>query len=369
MKHDLASVTKAFETIGKFVRGGPYGNGHIHDTFAVTCEHKGIRRRYLLQKINTQIFVDPDRLMQNIDRVTRHIRGQLERDHSADLDRRVLSLIRTKDGELLHRDSKGHVWRMYVFIENALTYDTVKNLAHAFEAARAFGEFERSLLNLPRPPLHETIPDFLNGQRRFEAFQKVLTADTCGRAKRSRAEIDFANQHAGLFETFQKLIERREIPLRIMHNDTKINNVMFDPKTGRALCVIDLDTVMAGVSMYDFGDLVRTIGSNAAEDEKDLSKISLEIPRFEALVKGYLTATSSFLTPVERQHLVLGSEIITFMVGVRFLTDHLNGDRYFKIHRKNHNLDRCRAQFKLLRSILENEENLVSLVNRISRTV
>ncbi|MFH1262562.1 MAG: aminoglycoside phosphotransferase family protein [Pseudomonadota bacterium] len=362
MTADLSRVISQFDTRDPYRSGAPYGSGHIHDTFAVDCG----TRRYLLQRINRHIFGDLDHLMENIDRVTRHIRGKLEAEKCPDTDRRVLTPVRTREGSLLYRDGENEGWRVYLFIDGAVTYDLVRDLGHARAAAKAFGEFQRALGDLPAPPLHEIIPRFHDGPTRYAALERIVSSDPHSRAKDAKKEIEFVRRNAAIFGVVPKLAEAGALPVRITHNDTKINNVMIDEKSGEGICVIDLDTVMAGFSLYDFGDLVRSSGSGAAEDERDLSKIRLELPKFEALLTGYLAGAGSFLNETERKHLVHGAKLITLMIGTRFLTDFLDGDRYFRIHRPGHNLERCRTQYQLVQSLLEQADELDRLVERIS---
>ena len=251
---------------------------------------------------------------------------------------------------------------MYNFIENAVTYDTPESPELAREAARMFGWFQSVLTDLPGPPLHETIRAFMT-----RPASAVLSARPCknksNRAKGARAaEIDYVVENAAICNVLPDLVARGELPIRIAHNDTKINNVMLDKDTGKGVCVIDLDTVMPGLSMHDFGDLVRTAACPAAEDERDLSKVKIDIPLFDALARGFAEETGRFLTPAEKSHLLFGGTLITFEQMIRFLTDYLAGDVYYKIHREGHNLDRARTQMKLVQSIIEQEERLDELV-------
>jgi hypothetical protein len=342
--------------------------------------------RYILQRINQIVFKNPVQVMANAVRITEHIRAKMagKRGHSTfssmagnlagkpaneeevecPLFLRQLAVVATKDGGAYYQDAAGNVWRMYNFIENAVTYDSLQSAALAREAARMFGWFQRMLTDLPGPPLYETIPGFHNTPRRFEVFQEVLKADVANRAKQAKDEIDFVFENAAICHVLYDLVKRGEIPVRIAHNDAKINNVMFDTRTSKGVCVIDLDTAMPGLSVYDFGDLVRTATCPAAEDERDLSKVAVDITLFEALAQGFVEGTSLFLTPAERQHLVFGGKLITFEQMIRFLTDYLAGDVYYKVHREGHNLDRTRTQMKLVQSIVEQEEDMNHLVER-----
>jgi Ser/Thr protein kinase RdoA (MazF antagonist) len=302
--------------------------------------------------------------MENIIRVTAHIRT---RTQETDLDRasRQLTVIESNDGNGLHRDAEGNFWRAYNFIEGAVTYDTVESPEPAYEAARMFGWFQNMLIDLPGPALHETICDFHNTPRRFETFRQVLEEDACNRAKDAKGEIDFLFGNAAICNILLNLAGEGKIPVRVAHNDAKINNVMLDKTTNKGVCVIDLDTVMPGLSIYDFGDLVRTAGTSADEDERDLSKVAVDFSMFEALVRGYSEHAKDFLAPVEKKHLVFAAKLITFEQFIRFLADYLAGDVYYKVQRAGHNLDRSRTQMKLVRSITEHEEAMNEVVQRV----
>jgi Ser/Thr protein kinase RdoA (MazF antagonist) len=342
---DVGVVARQFAIRGDYVSAEPYGSGHINDTFCVVFDQAGTRVRYLFQRINHHIFKQPVALMENIQRVTTHLGHAIA--HEPDASRRVLSLIPSRDGQPFHRDDSGFYWRVYLFIEKARTYDAVQSPAQAFAAARAFGRFQQLLADLPAPRLHDTIPDFHHTPKRFAALQQAMAQDAVNRAASAKAEIDFALRHQPL----TRVLLDAHLPERVTHNDTKLNNVMLDETTGEGVCVIDLDTVMPGLALYDFGDMVRTTTSPAKEDERDLSKVIMQFPMFEALVKGYLSTASAFLTRDEKQFLALSGQVITFEIGLRFLTDYLAGDTYFKVQREDHNLDRCRTQFKLVESL------------------
>jgi len=364
MKDDVRSASKHFRVSGELVDILPVARGHINDTYVLNCRKNGNVVRYVLQRINHAVFEDPPSMMANIIRVTEHIGGKMQ-GVDLELASRQLTVVDTGDGTGYYRDHEGNFWRAYNFIENAVTYDTLESVELAYEAARMFGWFQRMLIDLPGPALNETIPDFHNTPRRFEVFQEVLKADTLSRAKNSKPEIDFLFENAGLCDVLLDLAERGEIPVRIAHNDTKINNVMLDETTGRGVCVIDLDTVMPGLSVYDFGDMIRTAASCAQEDERDLSKVAVNISMFEALVRGFAEETSGFLTAAEKKHLVFAGKLITFEQFIRFLTDYLAGDVYYKVHRDRHNLDRSRTQMKLVESIVEQQDAMNELVEQV----
>ena len=365
VNYDLKKIFDNFQVEGTFIDAQTYGSGHINDTFTVTCAGSRQNHRYILQRINHNIFKKPDELMDNVVRVTRHIRSKLQARGLDDIDRRVLTVIPTVDEKAYYVNGDGNYWRLYIFIEGAKTYDVMENLDQACQAAKSFGEFQKMLVDLPGAKLYDTIPDFHNGQKRYAAFEQALKADVCGRAKDAAAEIEFLKEHSWIFDVFPDLVSSGQIPVRITHNDTKINNVMINNETNEGICVIDLDTVMPGLALYDFGDIMRTTLSPTEEDETDLSKVGMRMERFEAILRGYLTAAADFLNKAEVEHLVFSGKMITLMIGTRFLTDHLAGDTYFKIHRQNHNLDRCRTQFKLVQSITENEEEMKKLVEEV----
>ena len=359
MKYNLQTISSQFQIPGDFVSAQPYGSGHINDTFAVTYQQTTGSVRYLFQRINHHVFKNPVALMENIQRVTAHLRAKLA--GQSDLDRRTLTLIPTRTGPPYHRDEAGNYWRAYIFIEQARTYDAVESPQQAFAAAKAFGRFQKLLTDLPAPRLHDTIPDFHHTPKRFAALESAIAADSCNRAALAKDEIAFALEH----QPITTVLINAGLPERITHNDTKFNNVMLDDSTGEGLCVIDLDTVMPGLALYDFGDQVRTTTSPAKEDERDLSKVGLQFAMFEALVRGYLSEAGEFLTPSERRYLVFAGKLITFEIGIRFLADFLAGDVYFKIHRDGHNLDRCRTQFRLVESIEQQENQMHKLLEKL----
>ena len=337
----------------------PYGSGHINDTYCVTFNQGGTSVRYILQRINHNIFKNPAALMENVQRVTAHLGGKLA--NQPESSRRALTLILTRNGAAYHRDAEGNFWRAYIFIEKARTFDAVETPAQAFQAANAFGQFQMLLSDLPAPRLHDTIPGFHHTPQRFAALQKVIAADAANRAKLAQPEIEFAWNRQAVCG----VLLNANLPERVTHNDTKFNNVMLDDATGEGICVIDLDTVMPGLTPYDFGDMVRTTTSPAKEDERDLSKVTMQFEMFEALVRGYLSTAAEFLTPAEKKLLPFAGKLITFEIGIRFLTDFLAGDNYFKVHRENHNLDRCRTQFKLVESIERQEQEMNKLLEKI----
>ena len=359
MKYDVRAVSLQFEIPGEFLTAEPYGSGHINDTFCVTFDQNGRRTCHILQRINHAIFKNPTALMENIQRVTTHLGAKLA--GQPDSHRRVLTLIPARDGKSFYCDDQGNYWRAYLFIAHARTHDAVESPKQAFEAAKAFGNFQKLLADLPAPRLQDVIPDFHHTPKRLAALEKAIDADVANRARLAKPEIEFALGHKPICST---LLDAK-LPERVTHNDTKFNNVLLDDATGEGICVVDLDTVMPGLALYDFGDMVRTTTSPTVEDERDLSKVAIQFSMFEALLRGYLASAAEFLTKPEKQFLVFSGKLITFEIGIRFLTDFLSGDTYFKVHREGHNLDRCRTQFKLVESITQQEARMSKLVEII----
>lgn len=319
------------------------------------------------QRINHEVFKQPERVMENFQRVTAHICRMLHEQDVPDRSRKSLTLVPTKEGMAFLEDNHGNYWRSFVFIERTASHEVIKKPRQAREAARAFGNFQKQVSSLDGARLHETIPDFHHTPNRFKAFEEAVRRNPLNRAAEARGEIEFALSRRGVCDKLLELHRKGEIPERITHNDTKLNNVLLDIDTEEGMCVIDLDTVMPGLALYDFGDLVRSATSPAAEDEKDLSKVTMRMPMFRELATGYLEATGDWLTPSEIAHMPFSGILITFEIGLRFLTDHLLGDKYFKVNRPDHNLDRCRTQFALVRSIEEQEEEAAAMVAEIAR--
>jgi aminoglycoside phosphotransferase (APT) family kinase protein len=366
-EHDLRAIARQFGIFGDFVEAAPYGTGHINDTYAGVFNQSGRTMRYIFQRINHHVFRNPSAVMENINRVTAHLRQKLEESQADQISRRVLTLVPTHDGRQWDMDAEGNHWRCYLFIEGATTYDQIETTAQAFEAARAFGTFQQMLADLPAPRLRDTIPDFHHTRRRFDALRQSARDDACRRAAAVNSEIAFCLERENLVDVLLDLQARGQVPERVTHNDTKLDNVMIDDQTGEGICVIDLDTVMPGLVLYDFGDLCRTATRPTAEDEVDLSRVEMRLDMFEALVRGYLAAAGDFLNAIEKDHLAFSAKLITFEIGLRFLTDHLQGDRYFKIQRPGQNLDRARVQFKMVQSIERQEAAMDEVVERVEK--
>jgi len=363
-EQQLQDTSRQFQIYGEILHAETYKIGHINETYSATYDQGGTRVRYVHQKINRHVFRNPPAVMENLERVCQHLRRKLEARGASQITRRCLTIVPARDGRSYYVDRNGDYWRTFLFIEGVQTFEAVQSPAQAYEAGRAFGEFQHLLVDLPKPRLHETMPDFHNTRKRFAAFLEAVQKDPVNRAHQARAEIEFALQREPITGVILDAMARGRIPERITHNDTKFNNVLMDVATGEAMCVVDLDTVMPGCVLYDFGDMVRTTTSPTLEDERDLTKVRMQLPVFEKLLAGYLSAAGSFLTPAERRLLPFAGKLITFETGLRFLTDYLTGDMYFRIHRPGHNLDRCRTQFKLVESIEQQEEAMQKIVER-----
>ena len=343
----------------------PYGSGHINQTFLVTFEADGKQDKYIFQKVNTNVFRDPVHLMENISRVLDHSRTKLADRPNG--NRCCMHLVPTRDDKTFYLTDTGDCWRVFDFVPGTRSYDILETDEQAYQAAKAFGSFQMLLADLPGERLHETIPNFHNTPSRYADFETALAANKSGRADRCRAEIEFAKKVSWMAPVLTDLLAKGELPERITHNDTKLNNVLLDDTTGEGLCVIDLDTVMPGLSLYDFGDMVRTSVSPAAEDETDLSKVQVRTSVFRALVKGYLEGAQGCLTQKEMELLPFSGILITYEIGLRFLTDYLDGDLYFRTARPDHNLDRCRNQFALVQRLMEKEDELNAITREFMK--
>lgn len=362
---DFEAILSNFRIKGSASEIQPYGSGHINGTFLIRNSEESAPD-YLLQRINNYVFKDVPGLMHNAAVVTEHLRKKLEQIPGADAEREVLTIIPAKDGGYYYQDKAGNYWRMYLYLKGTNSYDILETEQQASEGGRAFGRFQYLLSDLDSGRLTETIPNFLNMESRLKNFRKAVEEDTAGRVKECQAEIDLINERADDMCTIVRLGREGKLPLRITHNDTKFNNVLLD-ENDKALCVIDLDTVMPGYTAYDFGDAMRTITNTAAEDEKDLSKIQVNLPLFEAYTKSYLKEAAGFLTEAEINSLMDGVLLLPFMQAVRFLTDYLEGDKYYKIHFPEHNLQRTRAQLQLFKKLEENYSKMAEIIqNEVS---
>jgi Ser/Thr protein kinase RdoA (MazF antagonist) len=366
MKPNFYEITGQFAFDGDFIEAVPYGSGHINDTYAASFRlRNGRTHRYILQRINHRVFREPEKLMENIEGVTKHLRRKMLLA-GRDPGRETLNLVPTISGSPFLKTEEGEYWRSYIFIENARTYDVVENRDHFRNGGKAFGRFQEGLGDFPAEKLHETIPDFHNTKKRYNAFLKAVEQDAANRAASAGLEIDFVAKRAADAAVLVDLLEVGALPLRVTHNDTKFNNIMIDDNTGEGICVIDLDTVMPGLSLYDFGDSIRSGTNPAAEDEKDLSKVWMELELFECFTRGYLESARDFLVPAELEYLPFAAKLMTFECGMRFLTDYLNGDTYFKVHREGHNLDRARTQFKMVSDMESKMDRMQEIVRKYS---
>lgn len=335
-----------------------YGNGHINDTYCTETP------KYILQRINTAIFKNPYELMENIENVTEFIRKKVV-ERGGDPDRETLTVMKTVTGDNFYKVDDDNFFRVYKFIGGTKTVENDKTYNDLYNAGIGFGRFQRMLDDFPVEVLHDTIVDFHNTPKRVEALKKAIDEDKMGRAKEVKEDIDFALECASFADVVTSRIESGEIPVRVTHNDTKINNILFDAETGEAVAVIDLDTVMKGSALYDFGDTLRMGASTAAEDESDLSIVNFDIDAFEAFAKGFLSETKDVLNKTEIDLLPFSAKLLTYECGIRFLTDYLEGDTYFKIHRPSQNIDRARNQFKLVKEMSEIEERMSEVIKKI----
>jgi Ser/Thr protein kinase RdoA (MazF antagonist) len=366
---DLRALGRRFAIEGRFVAGAAHGSGHIHDTFVAAYQGEGRRVRFVHQRLNTNVFRDPAAVMRNLERVTDHVRATLAREGAQDLERRCLTLVPTRDGRSSCRDDEDRVWRTFRFIEGARTLDSPDGPAVAFETARAFADFAARLADLDPRELSVTIPHFHDLAKRFADLEAALREDPCGRARSVVAEAAAAGR--GVDRTLRALEAETAsaLPRRSVHNDCKINNVMLDAASGEAVCVIDLDTVMEGTVLFDFGDLVRTAACPSPEDAVDLAAMRFDLALFEALARGYLAGGAGFLGEAEIAALPLAGSLLALENAIRFLTDHLRGDAYFRIHREGHNLDRARAQLRLVELMGEAADETRRVVERAAARI
>lgn len=364
----LEKVAANFAFDGVFLEAVPEGQGHINDTYAVCYEQEGGRvKRYILQRINTNVFKSPEQLMENVVRVTGHLRRRIIAC-GGDPDRETLNLIPTMDGAAFYKTPDGEYWRGFLYIENAHAYEKAVDPKHMRNAGKAVGRFHEKLADFPAESLYETIPDFHNTPKRFEAFLRAVEEDIKGRAKDARAEIEFIESRAEDVKVLTDLLEQKELPLKVTHNDTKLGNIMIDDATGEGVCVIDLDTVMPGTILYDFGDAIRSGASSALEDERDLDRVWMDLDLYIEFTEGFLSAAHKSLTPTELEFLPFSAKLITLEQGIRFLTDYLNGDTYYKIKYRDHNLVRARTQLKLVWDMEQKSDQMERIVKRFAHS-
>lgn len=360
MEQKIAYIASNFKYSGKIVGFEPLGEGHINKTYLVITD----KSKYTLQMINTNVFTDPVALMENIYNVTEFLKIKIIRNGGDPL-RETLTVVKTKTNEYIYIDDSGNTWRSYLYIDDVVTCQEPTSFQLIYDSGYAFGTFQNMLHDYDADKLNETIKDFHNTVQRVRNLEDAAIKNMSGRAKQVQEEIDFVISRKNDCSIIVNMIKQGKIPLRVTHNDTKLNNVLFDKETNRPVCILDLDTVMPGSILYDFGDALRIIGSSAAEDEKDLSKVHFLIDNFRIFTKGYLNSIGTSISEEEVALLAFSVKLITLEIGMRFLTDHINGDIYFGIHREGHNLDRARTQFKLVREIEENIENMIIIVNEI----
>ena len=356
----LDAIIRQFQLAGDDFTCEAYGTGHINDTFLV---HDNQANPYLLQRINHQVYTDVGGTMDNISRVTEHLQHKLSRLDDPSLT--TPRVIPTRDGSLFYQEASGNYWRILTFIGEGVAYEVVTAQAQAREAGRAFGQFQALLRDLPGKPLNETIPNFHHMQSRLTKFSQALAADIAQRAAGVAQEIDFVQQRADEMLDLHRRVECGQIPQRVTHNDTKLNNVLLDPHTHQARGVVDLDTVMPGSVLFDFGDAIRTTASTAAEDETDLDEVQLHLPYYEAFAQGYWAEACSFLIKEEIDYLPFSARYMTFIMGLRFLTDYLAGDVYYKIHHPDHNLRRARNQFQLVSRMEAQYDDMVRIIQQL----
>lgn len=364
---NLLEIIDAFPKFGKYIGYKPVSDGHINDTYIVEYETEDNSVScYLLQRINVNVFKKPVELMENVCGVTAFLREKIK-NNGGDPERETLTVYSAKDGKNYYMASDGGCWRLYNYVENTFTINELTNAEDFRNAALSFGNFQNLLADYPIDTLYDTIPNFHNTPSRFEDFKTAVETNASGRKGNALPEIEFAFAREKDCSVITDLLGTEKVPVRVTHNDTKLNNVLFDKETKKGICVVDLDTVMPGSALYDFGDSIRFGANTAAEDEKDLSKVSLSLEYFRAYVDGYLETAGESLTETEIDLLPFAAKLLTFECGMRFLGDYINGDVYFKIEYPEHNLVRARTQFKLVEDMERKYDEMVQIVNEIKR--
>ena len=361
--NNAANVSSNFKIAGNVVSATPYGNGHINDTYLVVTECDEKKTDYILQRINKNVFKNPPQLMDNMASVTRYLAKKIL-ENGGDPSRETLNVIETLDGKSFYLSPDGEYYRMLVYVTDNKCYDKVERPEQFYESAVAFGNFQYMLKDYPAENLHETIVNFHNTPDRFLKFTEAVEKDVCGRLSSVIPEVEFVKAREAFCHTLEDAHARGELPLKVTHNDTKLNNILFDAKTDKALCIIDLDTIMPGYSVNDFGDSIRFGATTALEDEVDLSKVNFDIELYELYVKGFIEGAKGGLTESELEMLPIGAIMMTLEVGMRFLTDYLSGDTYFKIAREGHNLDRARNQFKLVSDMEKRLDEMKEIIKK-----
>jgi hypothetical protein len=361
---NIKEICEQFSINGDFTGYEKINNGHINSTYNLIFDEDGQVKKYVLQKINTNVFKNPDYLMSNIVAVTEHIRKKNEENNVDCPERRTLAFFPSLDGKYYYIDKNNDCWRLYIFVDDVYTCNSIDSEEVFYNAGAAFGEFQNILSDFDGASLYETIENFHHTASRFEALKKAVEENKAGRLDTVKEEVEFAFQREADTHVLVDMIAEGKLPLRVTHNDTKLNNILFDNISNKGICIIDLDTVMPGLSLYDFGDSIRFGANTAAEDEKDLSKVSLSLPLYEAYVNGYLSSAKDALTDLEKELLPFGAKIMTYECGIRFLTDYLNGDVYFKIGYPEHNLDRCHTQFALVKDMEDKMEQMKQITKK-----
>jgi hypothetical protein len=362
----FTDIIYRFSIPGTFVKAERFGPGLINDTYLCDFEEAGALRKYILQRINKSVFRSPEQVMRNVELVTDHIQDRLRREGVADPERVTPALVKNKTGGSFHLDAAGEYWRMFHFIETGEVFDTVQGPEHAYEVGRGLGKFHAQVADLKPETLYETIVGFHHTPGHLSEYDDALRRDVKQRAAAIGAETEFVSRRRSLAPLLTDLVNSGQIPVRVAHNDPKVNNVMMRRDTREALCMLDLDTVMPGIVHFDFGDCARSAANPAGEDAEDLAKVAIDGALFEAVASGYLREAGAFLLPKEIEMLAVSVKVITFELGLRFLADYLRGDTYFKIKHPSHNLRRARVQFKLLESIEAMEKQMIALVLRFS---
>lgn len=363
---DIEEIREHYDFEGDYTGFYPIHNGHINNTYVLEFDNGGSLKSYLLQQINTNVFANPEKLMENVVGVTEHLHKIIV-ENGGNPDRETLNVIKTRDGKPFFISRDNRYWRCYNFITDAYTCQTIENPIVFYNSAVAFGNFQRLLADYPADSLHETIPNFHNTVSRYADLMAAVEKNAAGRLDSVKEEVQFAKEREKDTHVVVDLINEGKLPMRVTHNDTKLNNVMFDNQTDKGICVIDLDTVMPGSSLYDFGDSIRFGANHAAEDEKDLSLVYLDLNLFEQYCRGYLESAGESLTKTEIEYLPFSAKLMTFECGMRFLGDYLNGDTYFKIGYPEHNLDRCHTQFALVADIEKKFDEMKAIVARICK--
>ncbi len=354
-------ILSNFNLSGKFISCEPYGNGHINQTFVAYFDENGKKVRYILQKINHKLFDPVEKLMQNIELVTEFNRKKIA-ERGGNPDRESLTIIRTLDGKTFYKADNDNYFRVYIFIEDTVAYQTVQNPKDFYYSALAFGNFNNLLAEFDASKLYEILPRFHDTRKRYNDFLNALNEDKLGRAKECEKEIEFIKARESYYGKIVDMLASGEMPLKVTHNDTKLNNVLLDDKTGKPVAVIDLDTIMPGSVCYDFGDSIRFGCNPCEEDEKDLSKVNFRFDLYKIYLEGFLEALGDRITQVEKDNLAFGSILMTIECGMRFLADYLSGDTYFRTHREGQNLDRARTQLKLVSDMEQILDQMNALV-------